>query len=115
AVAAIQAQADLKPAKLTLHGERDSAVIALYAGIFEPSVAALDLWHLPDNHHDGPALLNVLRVLNVPYAVALAAPRKVTLHVPHVSHAHDASPWAVPLRLQSQAGGGSVVIKVVGE
>src|SRR5262249_18564690 len=63
AIAAVLAQPDLKLAKLTLHGERESAGIALYAGLFEPAVSAFDLWHLPASHHDGPILLNVLKVL----------------------------------------------------
>jgi dienelactone hydrolase len=112
AVAAVAAQPDLKPAKLTLHGEREAAGIALYAGVFEPTVAALDLWHLPPTHRDGPTFLNVLRVLDTPQAVALAAPRKVTLHVRREA---DRAAWDWPVGLQRRLGGDGLAVKVVGE
>jgi dienelactone hydrolase len=112
AIAALAAQPDLAPAKLTLHGERDAAGIALHAGLFEPKVAAFDLWHLPPSHQTGPILLNVLRVLDTPQAVALAAPRKVTLHVKAEA---DHAAWEWPLRLQKALGAEGLTVKVVGE
>jgi dienelactone hydrolase len=112
AIAALVAQPDLKPAKLTLHGERDAAGIALYAGLFEPGVTALDLWHLPPSHHAGPTFLNVLKVLDTPQAVALASPRKVTLHVKAEA---DREAWDWPLRLQKSLGTDGLTVKVAGE
>ncbi len=41
----------------------------------QPGVKRLDLWHLPRSHRDGPTFLNVLRYLDTPAAVALAAER----------------------------------------
>jgi hypothetical protein len=58
---------------LWLQGEREMAGIVLYASLFEPSIARLDLWRLPAPHRSGPDLLNVQRVLDLPAAVALAA------------------------------------------
>jgi hypothetical protein len=112
AVSALVAQPDLKPAKLTLHGEREAAGIALYAGLFEPTVSAFDLWHLPSTHNEAPTFLNVLKVLDVPQAVALALPRKVTLHMKDES---DRAVWDWPLRLQTALGGEAFRVKVVGE
>ena len=51
------------------------AGITLYASLFEPHVKRLDLWHLNSSHHHGPIFLNVLRYLDVPQAVAMAAER----------------------------------------
>jgi hypothetical protein len=66
---------------LWLQGEREMAGIVLYASLFEPDIARLDLWQLAGSHRDGPDLLNVLRVLDVPAAVAVAAERsKVRLY-----------------------------------
>ena len=46
---------------------------ALYASLFEPEVAGLDLSGLPTSHHaGGPHYLNVLRVLDMPQALAMA-------------------------------------------
>ena len=56
------------------------AAIALYAGVFEPNVERFDLWSLPVSHMDGVALMNVLKVLDLPQAVALAFPRTVVLY-----------------------------------
>jgi hypothetical protein len=60
---------------LWLQAEGDAAVWSLYASLFEPEVAVLDLHALPPSHQSGPDLLNVLRVLDVPQTVALAADR----------------------------------------
>jgi hypothetical protein len=112
AISALLAQPDLTAAKLTLHGEREAAGIALYAGLFEPAVAAFDLWHLPPTHHDAPIFLNVLRVLDAPQAVALALPRPVTLHVARDA---DRAAWGWPLELQKATGTDALKVKVVGE
>jgi hypothetical protein len=46
----------------------------LYASLFVPKVHRIDLHQLTPSHRDGgPELLNVLRFLDVPQAVALAA------------------------------------------
>ena len=112
AVAALRAQPDLKPATLTLHGEREAAGIALYAGLFEATVSAFDLWHLPDTHRDAPTFLNVLRVLDMPQAVSLALPRKMTLHLRTEA---DRAAWDWPLRLQKALANDGLRLKVVGE
>ena len=65
----------VKATPLWLQGERQSAGLALYASLFEPDIKRLDLWHLPQTHHEGPYLLNVLRFLDTPQAVAMAAER----------------------------------------
>jgi len=49
------------------------AGVALYASLFDPQIACLHLMDLPTTHSDGPIFLNVLRYLDMPQAVALAA------------------------------------------
>ena len=64
-----------------LRAEGDLACDALYAALFEPDLAQLDLWRVPPSHRTGPDYLNVLRHLDVPEAVALANTRvPITLH-----------------------------------
>jgi dienelactone hydrolase len=75
AVQAIRGLPPLAHASLRLEGGGESGALALYAALFEPGVAGLDLSDLPRSHRDGPALLGVLRVLDIPQAVALAAER----------------------------------------
>jgi dienelactone hydrolase len=66
---------------LWLEGRGEMAGVALYASLFEPRIAGLDLWKLPQSHRDGPALLGVQQTLDMPQAVALAAERsQVVLH-----------------------------------
>jgi hypothetical protein len=40
----------------------------------------LDLWNLSPSHRVGPIFLEVLRVLDIPQALALLYPRKVKLY-----------------------------------
>ena len=49
------------------------AVIALYAVLFEPDIQSLNLVYPPNSHAEGPIFLNVLRYLDIPQAVAMAA------------------------------------------
>jgi dienelactone hydrolase len=59
------------------------AATALYASLFVSGIAHLDLGDMPASHRDGPIYLNVLRHLDVPQTVALAAERtKVDLRTP---------------------------------
>lgn len=59
---------------LTLKSTGRLAGVALYASLFEP-VQRLELADLPATHKDGPDLLNVLKVLDIPAALAMAAER----------------------------------------
>lgn len=106
---AVQALRELlgSDANVSLSGKGAAAGIALYAALFEPAVDALELTEPPASHHQGPILIGVLRVLDVPQAVALVLPRRVTLKTV------DGSPWswsesvsklygdAAPLRLEA--------------
>jgi len=59
-----------------IQAEGDMAVLAAYASLFEPPPARLDLHRVPASHQpDGPSLLNVLRILDVPQGLTLAADR----------------------------------------
>jgi dienelactone hydrolase len=97
AAACLRTVADLNGTPLWLQGKGEMAGVVLYAALFEPDVARLDLWHLPESHEQGPTLLNVRRILDLPQAVALAFPRKVRLYV---RNEDEARAWDWPLRLQ---------------
>jgi hypothetical protein len=67
--------------QLCLKANGQMGVNALYAALFEPGIARLDLWELPMSHQAGPDYLNVLRVLDIPQAAAIVAGRTpVRLH-----------------------------------
>jgi len=66
---------------LHLVGENSSAALAIYAALLEPSISGLILHQPSATHMDdsAPALLNVLRVCDIPDAVGMLAPRPITL------------------------------------
>ena len=111
AIAALGTVPELREASLTLHGEREAAGIALFAGLFEPAVQAFDLWHLPPTTRTAPTFLNLARVLEPPVAVALVGPRPMTLHVRTTA---EAKPWDVTARIATATGAGFDV-KVLGD
>jgi dienelactone hydrolase len=78
ALRSIDSEPSLKGVPLWLQAERRMAGVSLYASLFEPDIARLDLYELSPTHDvgsAGPDLLNVLKVLDMPAAVALAAER----------------------------------------
>jgi len=72
---ALRAAKGMTGVPLWLQAERKMAGVALYAALFEPDLARLDLHSLPKSHREGPSFLNVLKVMDIPQAVAMAAER----------------------------------------
>jgi hypothetical protein len=101
ALAVLRGLADLKETPPWLQGKGDMAGVVLYAGLFEPSVARLDLWHPPASHRQGPTFLNVRRILDTPQALALAFPKSIRLYVKDDA---EAKAWEWPLALQKALG-----------
>jgi len=72
AIGALRATPYGKPA-LWLQGESTMGVNALYASLFDPDIARVDLHEPPPSHQKGPTYLNVLKYLDIPQAAAMAA------------------------------------------
>jgi len=71
---------DFDPAStIALEGQGQAAPLALWAAVFEPEVAEVKLVDPPATVRDGPAFLNLDRILGMPQAVTLVAPRHVRL------------------------------------
>jgi len=64
---------------VTVTGRGPAGVIAAYAALFEPRLAEIVAVDPPASHRDGPIFLNVLRVLDVPDAFGMLAPRPLTI------------------------------------
>jgi hypothetical protein len=79
-------------------GSRQAGIIAAYAALFEPAVAEVVVVDPLASHRDGPIFLNVLRVLDVPGALGLLAPRPLTL----VGSKGEA--WSLTKALYERAG-----------
>ena len=103
---------DLKGVPLWLQGKGDMAGVVLYAGLFEPDVVRLDLWHPPASHRQGPIFLNVRRLLDMPQAMALAFPKNIRLYV---KSEEEAKNWDWPLELQKSLGQEYLKIRQVGD
>jgi hypothetical protein len=73
-VQAIRNSFDFARLPLRFEADGDMAVNALYASLFAP-VNELVLSRLPASQANGPDYLNVLRVLDLPQAVAMASER----------------------------------------
>jgi cephalosporin-C deacetylase-like acetyl esterase len=61
-------------------GRGSAGVIAAYAALLEPRLSEVVVVAPPASHRDGPIFLNVLRVLDVPEAFGLLAPRPLTIY-----------------------------------
>ncbi len=62
---------------ITVHGRKEIGVLGLYAAALDERITRVVVDHPPASHWDGPALLNVLRITDLPEAAALVAPREV--------------------------------------
>jgi cephalosporin-C deacetylase-like acetyl esterase len=112
AVAALRTLDAVRGAPVWLQGDSDMAGVALYAALFEPDVARLDLYHPPASHRQGPIFLNVRLVLDMPQAVALAFPRQVRIYV---KDDEEAKAWEWPVQLQKALGKEYLQVRTVGE
>lgn len=98
AILAVRASPEFGKLPLRLEAEGDMAVNALYASLFAP-VDELVLTHLPKSHANGPDYLNVLRILDIPQAVAMASERcRVELR------GANESDWQYPLQTAKNLG-----------
>jgi dienelactone hydrolase len=70
-------QQNKTPARVVGVGE--AGILVAYAALLEPSIKEVVIIDPPASHRDGPIFLNVLRVLDVPEALGLLAPRPLTL------------------------------------
>jgi dienelactone hydrolase len=69
--------AEKKPHRLV--GKGEGGILAAYAALFEPGVSEIVLVDPPSSHRDGPHFLGILRLLDIPDALGLLAPRKLTI------------------------------------
>ena len=72
-------QQEEEPRQWAVAGRGEAGVIAAYAALFEPSITAVYAADPPASHKQGPHFLGVLRVLDVPEALGMLAPSRLTL------------------------------------
>lgn len=107
AVQTVRAIPGLQQTPLWIQAHREMAVDAIYASLFEDDIKRLDLHDVPLTHNGtvadskaaGPALLNVLKYLDIPQAAAMAAMRgRVVIY----SNRKDA--WDYPTTVTKNLG-----------
>jgi dienelactone hydrolase len=101
---------DLKGRPIRLSGARGSAPLALWAAVFEPSVSGLGLIDPTPDLDQGPAFLNLDRILNVAQAVALLPPDRA---VNVVVTGSDQADWSWPVELRKMLAPNNPSIRVV--
>jgi hypothetical protein len=101
AVLAVHRINDLADCPLWVQSHRRMAGVCLNNAIFHlvGAVDRLDLYDLPKTYRDGPCLLNVERLLDMPQAVALAAERSKI-----VIYQDDNAGWEYPQAVAKQLG-----------
>lgn len=67
----------ISASRIVLYGRDGAGVVALYAALFDERVTAVMLGDPPASHWQRPALLNVLRVTDIPEVAAAFAPREL--------------------------------------
>ena len=77
----------------------EMGTLALYASLFEPPVKEIELQGISGSHVNGPQLLNILKVMDVPVAAALAAQRSPVRVV-----ARDVEAWKYPKEVAARLG-----------
>jgi cephalosporin-C deacetylase-like acetyl esterase len=67
------------PGGIRVIGRGQPGILAAYAAVFNPRIDEVVVIDPPASHKDGPHFLGVLRILDVPDALGLLAPRPLTL------------------------------------
>ncbi|MEO8354210.1 MAG: CocE/NonD family hydrolase [Chthoniobacteraceae bacterium] len=88
AAAALRSVPGFSKTPLWIRAQNEMAANALYASLFVADVQRLELHEPPASHRSGPSYLNVLRHLDIPQAVALAAEKSDV-----VIYENDRAPW----------------------
>jgi cephalosporin-C deacetylase-like acetyl esterase len=71
------AEGKLTPSSISLYGKGPMGILALYAALRDSRIQQVILNEPPASHWQGPALLNVLRVTDLPEVAAAFAPRRL--------------------------------------
>lgn len=91
----------IDPASISLYGKGDMGILALYAAIMDGRPGRVVLGHPSVTEWNGPPLLNILRITDIPEAAALLAPRQLVLLTPPPDREFDYT--AALYRLMGQA------------
>ena len=72
----------LRLQSISVYGRRQMGALGLYAAALDERITRVILDDPPSSHWQGPALLNILRVTDLPEAAAMMAPREIVSLTP---------------------------------
>jgi cephalosporin-C deacetylase-like acetyl esterase len=101
--------------EISVYGRGQMGPLALYAAALDPRITRVVLEDAPASHWQGPPLLNVLRLTDLPEAAALMAPREIVSLTPlPPAYDHTASIYALYGKRDAvrQAGGLGAAVQV---
>ena len=75
ALQALQSMDKWKGVPISLEGREEMGVNVLYASLFESGINRVILTDIPASHDEGPDYLNVLKIMDIPQALSMAAER----------------------------------------
>jgi cephalosporin-C deacetylase-like acetyl esterase len=67
----------ISPPLISIYGKGEMGILALYAGLFDERVKQVILNDPPSSHWQRPALLNILRLTDIPEVAGAFAPRRI--------------------------------------
>ena len=67
----------LKPSNVSLYGKSEMGIVGLHAALRNERIGRVILEGAPESYWEGPALLNILRITDIPEIVHAFAPREV--------------------------------------
>jgi cephalosporin-C deacetylase-like acetyl esterase len=67
----------LSASSIAIYGKGEMGILCLYAALFDERIKQVILTDPPGSHWQGPALLNVLRVTDIPEIAGALAPRRL--------------------------------------
>ena len=73
AVEAMRSLQNFRETTICLHGKGNMGINVLYASLFAREINSLDLHQIPNSQRDGPDYINVLKILDLSEAAAMAA------------------------------------------
>ena len=73
----LERESGIHASSVSVYGKGDMGVLALYAGLFDERIQQVILSDSPGSHWNGPALLNVLRITDIPEVAGAFAPRRL--------------------------------------
>ena len=67
----------LKLSGISVYGRKQMGALGLYAAALDPRITRVILDDPPSSHWQGPALLNILRITDLPEVAGMVAPREI--------------------------------------